>query len=590
MCRVAEALAAAGELDLLLGQVDAARLMDFTAGVAGEVRLSGSPEEARAFDWLAARLGEFGLTVRLGRRPGYVSWPGPARLRVSGLGEVACITHALAVPAHGLTGGILDLGPDGLAALRPGGAEGRIVLIDGVANPARVRAAEAAGAIAEIFVSGEHRHEMIVSPVWGSPGQRDLGRLPRTPSVSIDRAAAAKLRERLLKGPAQAEIDAAVDTRWRDLPVLEAEIEAPGGDGTFVLLSGHVDSWHLGAMDNGSANALMLEVARLLAPRREELRRGLRICFWSGHSHGRYAGSAQYADEHFFELRERCVVHVNVDSPGGMGATDLGHAIASAELRDLARAAVEPEAAQPYVGTPPLRAGDESFLGMGVPALFMEVSEQPPGGEGGSGVSAGGGLGWWWHTPADTLDKLDPAFLARDARIYLRALWRLLAEPVLPMRMRPAAAEVLGVLEERAASAGGWLPLEPPIALAKGLVRRAELLDRRADRLRELGEERVGQIRQYEPDGACATFAHRLRRAMRAITELLGRAQHLAAHGRADIRLLVEDIGYRGNRNTDFRGNVFDGCHRALAVGSSPVPLYSRSKRSIHSPSSKKNV
>lgn len=60
-------------------------------------------------------------------------------------------------------------------------------------------------------------------------------------------------------------------------------------------------------MDNGGANATMLEAARLLAERHHEWQRGLRICFWSGHSHGRYSGSAWYADEYWDELDKRCI-------------------------------------------------------------------------------------------------------------------------------------------------------------------------------------------------------------------------------------------------------------------------------------------
>ena len=81
-----------------------------------------------------------------------------------------------------------------------------------------------------------------------------------------------------------------------------------------MLFSGHIDSWHRGAMDNGSANALMLEVLRVLLPQREMLRRSIRLAFWSGHSHGRYAGSTWYADNFWEELHENCVLHLNADS------------------------------------------------------------------------------------------------------------------------------------------------------------------------------------------------------------------------------------------------------------------------------------
>src|SRR5690606_37677880 len=117
----------------------------------------------------------------------------------------------------------------------------------------------------------------------------------------------------------------------------------------FVLISGHHDTWYYGVMDNGSANAGMLEVARLCAERRGQWKRGLRICFWSGHSHGRYSGSTWYADTNWDDLERRCVAHVNVDSLGGVGATELTKAAAMTELRHIAAEAVERISGQSYV-------------------------------------------------------------------------------------------------------------------------------------------------------------------------------------------------------------------------------------------------
>src|SRR5439155_1330942 len=97
------------------------------------------------------------------------------------------------------------------------------------------------------------------------------------------------------------------------------------------LLAGHVDSWHYGAMDNAGANAVMMEAGRLLA--RTRLYRGLRLTFWSGHSHGRYAGSAWYVDSHWDELNARCAAHLNVDSVGGRGAHPVRIAGPPARLR-----------------------------------------------------------------------------------------------------------------------------------------------------------------------------------------------------------------------------------------------------------------
>jgi Zn-dependent M28 family amino/carboxypeptidase len=112
------------------------------------------------------------------------------------------------------------------------------------------------------------------------------------------------------------------------------------------MFSGHHDTWYYGVMDNGGANATMLEIARLFAPEREAWRRGLRLCFWSGHSHGRYSGSTWYADNHWEQLARRCVAHVNVDSTGARGNTVMSDALASAELSGLGAEAVRARGAR----------------------------------------------------------------------------------------------------------------------------------------------------------------------------------------------------------------------------------------------------
>ena len=91
-----------------------------------------------------------------------------------------------------------------------------------------------------------------------------------------------------------------------------------------MLYSGHHDTWYYGTMDNGGANATMMEVARLCALRRRDWKRGLRVVFWSGHSHGRYSSSAWYAETHWEELERRALVHVNVEFDRRQGQHDRG--------------------------------------------------------------------------------------------------------------------------------------------------------------------------------------------------------------------------------------------------------------------------
>ena len=92
--------------------------------------------------------------------------------------------------------------------------------------------------------------------------------------------------------PLRAVIETSVDTGWRKIPCLTAQLDAPVETEEFVMFSGHLDSWYYGAIDNGTVNAAQLEIARIAAKNREYLRHNFRIVNFSGHSHGRYAGSA----------------------------------------------------------------------------------------------------------------------------------------------------------------------------------------------------------------------------------------------------------------------------------------------------------
>lgn len=279
--------------------------------------------------------------------------------------------------------------------------------------------------------------------------------------------------------PPRARLVAEVDTGWREIPLLTAEIRAPAPCGEqFVLLSGHVDSWHLGAMDNAGANAAMIELARVGQAAQPRLRRHLRLAFWSGHSHGRYAGSAAYVDRHWDELDRGCVVHLNVDSLGGRGATMLTRAPSTAATHRVGAEAIAAVSGQALARVPMPRAGDQSLANLGVPALFLTLSEQPdtgaqrPGGAiaGLLPGAAGGGLGWWWHTPQDTLDKLDRGLLARDAEVYRHALLALACDPVVPLDLAAAAVDVDERLRAIAARCAQRLDLGAPLAVSEQVV------------------------------------------------------------------------------------------------------------------------
>jgi N-acetylated-alpha-linked acidic dipeptidase len=308
--------------------------------------------------------------------------------------------------------------------------------------------------------------------------------LPSTVVLSIEKADGDQLKARLAAGEhLEAELHAEVDTGWRDTPILVAELMPfdTSEETPFVLFSGHHDTWHYGVMDNGGADATMHEVARLMAPHREQWRRGLRLCFWSGHSHGRDSGSTWYADNHWLELEKRCAVHVNVDSTGARGNTVPTDAPSSSELVAFAREAVLAEGGQELAGLRMDRAGDQSFWGVGVPSMFMAMGEQPASQDAnvaaavfGGGTRKGAGLGWWWHTPHDTLDTMEPDLLVRDTRIYVHTIWRLLTDRVLPLDYTDHTLALLGVLTQLADNLAGRFDLSGLVGLTEQLRDAAE--------------------------------------------------------------------------------------------------------------------
>src|SRR5262245_41035566 len=226
------------------------------------------------------------------------------------------------------------------------------------------------------------------------------------------------------------------------------------------------------------ANATMLEVARLLAARRDALRRGIRFAFWSGHSHGRYAGSAWYADHAWRELHQRCVLHLNVDSTGARGATDYSTLHATEDAQRFAEAVVGDVTGQRSRARRFSRAGDQSFWGAGVPSAFMSLSGLPKQdtelSRAMERLVGSAGFPWWWHTKDDTIDKIDADVLVLDTKVYLASALRWLNAPVLPLEHARAAQSLLAELTALQATAGARFDLAPAVDAARALVDRLD--------------------------------------------------------------------------------------------------------------------
>jgi hypothetical protein len=255
------------------------------------------------------------------------------------------------------------------------------------------------------------------------------------------------------------------------------EIEGAVEPDQFVFVHGHYDSWDVGVGDNGTGNACMIELARLLHERRGDLRRSVRLAWWPGHSTGRYGGSAWYLDAHAMDFAERCVVHMNCDSPGCIDATDYRDVVMMPEVRRAVTDVIRRVAGQTAHGKRPNRSSDYTFYNIGISAAFMASSMMTPErmAERGIGYKVGGcGGNLGWHAEDDTLEIADRTVLAKDTAVYLAAVLAFAAPELLPVDWRDGVDDLIGHVDGYQTALGARFDLGPARA---ALARLRDRLD-----------------------------------------------------------------------------------------------------------------
>lgn len=444
------------------------RHLDWCAGVR---RDTGGPGEEKMVRYITETLAQDEIPVTMHEFEAFLSYPRHALLEVTAPEsfKIRCLTHSFATSTgpNGLRGSLTYL-PDKNMKL----GAGRIALVDGLAMPIEVLEASRAGVQALIFANADwYLHNMIVTTIWGgSPTPDQVDRLPSLPVVTVSHEDGERLKKLLEKGPVELKITTEVETGWKRVKLPEVMIPGRGDTDDFVLVGGHYCSWEVGVTDNSTGIAALLELARVLWKHREGLERSVRIAWWPGHSHGRYAGSTWYADTLFEELAKGCVAYHNIDSPGVKGATKYILRHTSAEIEGFGREAIErfTEQRNPEIHRPS-RAADQSFLANGVPScsLYSFLPDGHPDRKSWTGGCAGA---WWWHTEHDTRDKADTDILNKDVRLSLGFVYGLANAERLPFDFHHLALETKGFIDEVAATAGEHLDLEKTRQLARDLV------------------------------------------------------------------------------------------------------------------------
>jgi N-acetylated-alpha-linked acidic dipeptidase len=482
---------ATSALNDALELVSADRLQRHLAWFASVRRDTGGPGEDRAAAYIREQLEAAGVPVLMHELDAFLSYPLEASLEVNGE-RFPCLTHSFAAstPPAGVYAELVRADASNLRH-----AAGRIAVVAGLAMPVTVLQASRAGCAGVVFVNEDRViHNMIATTIWGTPGLDQLDRLPNVPVVSVNRQSGDVLLEALAHGTVRARLAASVQTGWVTSRLPEVRIQGTADPATFTLIGAHYCAWEVGVTDNATGDACLMEVARVLWDRRAALGRSVRICWWPGHSHGRYSGSTWYADTFFTDLADGCIAYHNVDSPGVRGATWYIGRHTCSELEGYCRAVINEVTGQADAPVHrPARAADQSFLANGVPS-FSAYPFLPEGHPDRRWWTGGSANAYWWHTSEDTLEKADSRILAQDTRLTVTAAMQLSNVAVLPLDYIATGEELAALLEDIQAKAGTAFDLSPAIGEAKRFTAAARSLDTRRTALSEQEARRFNTL------------------------------------------------------------------------------------------------
>jgi len=397
-------------------------------------RVSGTDSEREAAEYLADRLEIFGVDHQVLNPELYLSTPHGAGIETDD-GWVSETAKTVAFSNNEQATGKLvyvenEEEMDSIEAMLSVSLEGleddlrgKVVMSESIIPISAIEELAERGAEAFVGIHPHERepHEGIVTPIWGgAPPYDQRDQIPDLLVANVSANEGRDLQERAENG-ADITVTAETTTEWKSSPLVLARIsgEAEPENDEFVLAHGHLDSWHVGVTDNATGDATLLELARVLDEHRDQLRRDVWVAWWPGHSTERYAGSTWFTDEFAQEFTQRCVGHVNVDSPGVADATEYDERVKwMAGVYDIAASSIEDVSGKETVKRRPPRAGDYSFNNLGIPGMSLQSSIPESVREERGYHPLGGSAGHAdaWHLTTDTIEKADPDVLEREPR------------------------------------------------------------------------------------------------------------------------------------------------------------------------------
>lgn len=374
-------------------------------------RLSGSASLEQAIDWIMAEMRREGLDNVRGEPAMVPRW-------IRGAEQAALVSpHPMDLPMLGL-GGSIGTGPGGLTAevlvvssfeeleRRAPEARGKMVLWNvpfttyGATVQYRTNGAVAAaraGAVASL-VRSVGPYSLRTPHTGVMRYDSTVTKIPAAALTTEDAAMLHRMQQRGERIVIQLRMEARTEPDVPSRNVI-GELRGTKWPDEVVVMGGHIDSWDVGqgAQDDAGGVVAAWEAIRLLKELGLRPRRTIRVVGWTNEENAGRGGTA-YRDQHTAAL-DRHVLAIESDggiyAPVGFGFTgsDSARAILRGVVGLLAR------------------VGADSLLASGGGADIGPLMER--GVPGMSHVTRGDYF-WVHHTHADTVDKVDPADLAKS--------------------------------------------------------------------------------------------------------------------------------------------------------------------------------
>lgn len=396
-------------------------------------RLSGSPQAQQAVEYIAAEMRRLGLDVKLEKVmvPHWVRGVETAELiefkgQAPGTKQKVVVTAlggSIATPPEGITAEVIVV--KSFAELRALGREkvaGKIVVYNA---PFDQRLAEQGLALEAYSQTGAYRS--IGASEAAKLGavaamNRALGganyRLPHTgamfylpdtskiPAASITAEDCEMLAYLTAQGPVKMHLTLTPQT----LPDAEsynviADVKGSEHPEQIVIVSGHLDSWDLGtgAIDDGAGVVMAMQTVQLMKQLGLKPKRTIRFIPWINEENGSRGGTT-YVQDYAAEVGNH-VAAIEADLGAGHPAGFFAHA--SPQAIDRLRPLV-----------PILSSFGASLIKASTDAVGEDISYlEAKGVPGFAPIFDTRHYFDYHHTPADTLDKVNPRELAENAAL-----------------------------------------------------------------------------------------------------------------------------------------------------------------------------